>query len=204
MDADEIELDRLRLHEQSPQRAHPIDHVRWVPIEMVIQNSYNPNAVASKELQLLYVSIKQDGYTQPVVTIWDAALDKFVIVDGFHRYHVAKTFPDIRESLNGLLPIVVLDKSPNERMAATIRHNRARGEHSIDGMAKIVFEMLENGWTDPEICNNLGLEPDELLKLKHITGFSALFANTEYSRSWETKKMVRLRQQAGEQSNNGR
>lgn len=131
--------------------------------------------------------------TQPVVTIWDPVKKKYVIIDGFHRYFVCKKRSDICERNNGYLPVVVLDKTMNERMAATVRHNRARGEHSVAGMGNLVFEMLNNGWSDAKICNHLGLEPEELLKLKHITGFSALFKNVEYSKAWETKKMIKLR-----------
>jgi hypothetical protein len=142
---------------------------------------------------LLYVSIKQDGYTQPIVTIWDPGLKKYIIVDGFHRYFVGITQKDIQESTHGMLPIVVIDKSINDRMASTVRHNRARGEHSIAGMGKLVFEMLSNGWDDAKICNHLGLEAEELLKLKHITGFSALYKGAKYSKAWETKDMIKLR-----------
>lgn len=188
-----IEMLRDLLHELSPLGAQPIDRVRWVPAEMVQPNDYNPNSVAKKEMGLLYVSIKNDGYTQPIVTIWDPEKGKYIIVDGFHRFFTGSTKEDIRQMLNGRLPVVVLDKSINERMAATVRHNRARGEHSIAGMGKLVFGMLENGWDDAKICNHLGLEPEELLKLKHITGFSALYKDLDYSRAWETKDMIRGR-----------
>lgn len=191
---DAIETIREYLHGVSPVNSQPIDRVRWVPVEMVEPNDYNPNAVATKEMGLLYTSIKQDGYTQPVVTIWDEERQKFVIVDGFHRYFTCRNREDIRARNKGMLPIVVLRKTINERMAATVRHNRARGEHSVAGMGKLVFGMLENGWSDAEICNHLGLEAEELLKLKHITGFSALFKDAAYSKAWETKHMIRLRQ----------
>jgi len=191
----EIEKIRDVLYSISPQNNQPIDRVRWVPIEMVEPNDYNPNSVACKEMGLLYVSINQDGYTQPIVTIFDPEKNKYVIVDGFHRYFVCKTRRDISDRNHGLLPIVVINKSINDRMAATVRHNRARGEHSIAGMGKLVFEMLHNGWSDADICNRIGLEPEELLKLKHITGFSALFKDIEYSKAWETRKMAQIRLQ---------
>ena len=191
-----IEEIREELHRLSPLKGQPVDRVRWVPAELVEPNDYNPNAVARKEMGLLYVSIRQDGYTQPIVTIWDPDKGKYVIIDGFHRYFVGETKEDIRQLLQGYLPIVVIDKPINDRMASTVRHNRARGEHSVGGMGKLVFEMLNNGWDDAEICNQVGLEAEELLKLKHITGFSALFKNAEYSKAWETKKMIRLRLQA--------
>ena len=190
-----IETLRDELYKLSPQAAQPIDRVRWVPLEQVTPNDYNPNTVAKKEMGLLYVSIKEDGYTQPIVTIYDKTKKKYIIVDGFHRFYVCKMKSDIYERNNGLLPVVVIDKSINDRMAATIRHNRARGEHTIAGMGKLVFQLLDNGWDDVEICNHIGLEPEELLKLKHITGFSALFKNTEYSKAWETKTMIKKRLQ---------
>ena len=190
-----IEALRDELYKLSPQTSQPIDHVRWVPLEQVTPNDYNPNTVAKKEMGLLYVSIKEDGYTQPIVTIYDKTKKKYIIVDGFHRFYVCKMKSDIYERNNGLLPVVVIDKSINDRMAATIRHNRARGEHTIAGMGKLVFQLLDNGWDDVEICNHIGLEPEELLKLKHITGFSALFKNTEYSKAWETKTMIKKRLQ---------
>ncbi len=200
----DIENIRDVLHELSPQREQPIDRVRWVPIDQVEPNDYNPNSVAKKEMGLLYVSVKQDGYTQPIVTVYDPEKKKYVIVDGFHRYFVGKTKDDISNSINGLLPVTVINKSINDRMASTVRHNRARGEHSISGMGNLVFGMLENGWTDANICNNLGLEAEELLKLKHITGFSALFKNGEYNKSWETPPMIKLRLNAEKEKGNNK
>lgn len=177
----------------SPNGSQPIDYVQWVPIEKIEPNDYNPNSVAQIEMGLLYKSIKHDGYTQPIVTIYDEDKNKFIIVDGFHRYFTCKTQKDIQESNNGMLPIVVIKKDINERMAATVRHNRARGEHSVSGMSNMVFEMLQNGWSDDEICNHLGMEPEEILKLKHITGFAKLFENVEYQKAWETKRQIQIR-----------
>jgi len=192
----DIELIRETIHAVSPQHDQPIDHVRWIPVDQVEPNDYNPNSVAKKEMGLLYVSIDHDGYTQPIVTIFDPEKQKYIIVDGFHRYFVGVSKSDITSRIHGRLPVVVIDKSINDRMASTVRHNRARGEHSITGMGKLVFEMLNNGWSDAKICNHLGLEPEELLKLKHITGFSALFKNGQYNKAWETVPMIKLRQQA--------
>jgi len=186
---DSINKERKALHEECPIK-QPIDYVMWVPIEKVEPNGYNPNSVAPVEMELLYKSIKKDGYTQPVVTIYDKKKDKYVIVDGFHRYYVCKTKKDIFDRNMGMLPIVVIDKNISERMAATVRHNRARGEHSIDGMSNLVFKMLDEGMSDADVCNELGMEPEELLKLKHLTGFSKLFANTEYKMAWETKNQI--------------
>lgn len=172
--------------------AHPINRVQWVPIERVRANDYNPNAVAANEMRLLYTSIKHDGITQPIVTVFDPETDSFVIVDGFHRYTTLKRNPDLLESTHGHVPIVVIEKSINDRMASTIRHNRARGKHSIDGLASMVFSMLENGWEDTAVCAEIGLEADELARLKHVTGFSKLFENVEYQKSWQTRRQVQL------------
>ena len=172
---------------------NPIDDVRWVPLEKVEANDYNPNYVADNELKLLFLSISHDGYTQPIVTIFDKKKDKYVIVDGFHRYFVMKKHKELYEQNKGKVPVVVLDKDINDRMASTVRHNRARGKHKIEGMGDIVFNMLNNGWTDSQICNELGMEVDELVKLKHITGFSKLFENTEYKRAWLTPKQIKVK-----------
>jgi ParB-like chromosome segregation protein Spo0J len=185
---------RAFIHEElSPVKSQPIDNVIWVPLHQVEANDYNPNSVAKVEMGLLYKSIEHDGYTQPIVTIYDPEKDKYIIVDGFHRYFTCKMKRDIFDRNLGHLPIVVIKKDINERMAATIRHNRARGEHSITGMSNMVFKMLENGWEDSEICNHLGMEAEEILKLKHITGFSKLFKDAEYKKAWESKNMIKTR-----------
>jgi hypothetical protein len=184
----------------SPNKAMPIDLVRWIPIEKITANDYNPNSVATNEMKLLYLSIDSDGYTQPTVTIYDEENDKFVIVDGFHRYLTMKTNPDIAEKCGGRLPIVVIDKNINERMASTVRHNRARGKHAVTGMANMVFSMLDNGMSDSEVCNELGLETEELIRLKHVTGFSKLFEDYEYQRAWESKKQIQIRKKYEEEN----
>ena len=171
----------------------PIDNVIRVPVDKVQANDYNPNSVAKREMDLLYNSIFHDGYTQPVVTIYDPEIDKYVIVDGFHRYQTMRTHEDIIKKNGNTLPIVVIDASTKDRMASTVRHNRARGKHSIAGMGSIVFNMLQEGATDEEICQKLGLEAEELLRLKHITGFSKLFKDVKYSKSWETDKMIKIK-----------
>jgi len=187
-----VEAVRELLHEFSPRRSQPVDHVRWIPLERVSPNDYNPNSVARVEMQLLHTSIAHDGYTQPVVTVHDPGRDLFVIVDGFHRYHVMKTSAELREQCGGQLPVVVINKGPNDLMASTIRHNRARGKHGVQGMSSLVFRMLHGGWTDPEICNELGMGPEELLRLKHVTGFSKLFADVEYRRAWMTRSQIKV------------
>jgi ParB-like chromosome segregation protein Spo0J len=195
-----IENAREALHNLSPVCGQPVDRIRWVPVDMVEPNDYNPNSVAKVELGLLYTSILHDGYTQPVVTIWDAEKEKYVIVDGFHRYFTCRNNQDIRDRNLGYLPVVVLDKPINDRMASTVRHNRARGKHSIDGMSNMVFQMLENGWSEAEICAELGMEAEEVLRLKHITGFSRLFEDVEYKKAWESKVQLKLRKQAEKQA----
>jgi ParB-like chromosome segregation protein Spo0J len=193
LDLGTIESIREALHKKSPLNGQPIDRVRWVNIEKVTPNDYNPNSVANIEMGLLYTSILHDGYTQPIVTIYDSEKDMYTIVDGFHRYFTCKNNDDIRNRNQGCVPIVVINKDINDRMASTVRHNRARGSHSVAGMSNMVFKMLENGWKDNDICNELGMQPEELLKLKHITGFSKLFESVEYKKAWETKNMIKYR-----------
>lgn len=188
-----IEKLKHELHQLSPLKEQPVDRVRWVPIEKVTPNEYNPNAVAKIEMGLLYTSIHHDGYTQPVVTVFNEERGLYEIVDGFHRYFTCKSNPDILKRNHGMLPIVVIDKPINDRMASTVRHNRARGKHSVDGMASMVFKMLDQGWSEAQICQELGMEPEEVLRLKHITGFSKLYEKAEYRRSWETKQQIRIR-----------
>ena len=183
------------------QKDQPINNVQWVPISKMVANDYNPNSVAKNEMKLLYKSIKHDGYTQPVVAIYDKDQDMYVIVDGFHRFLTMKTYKDISDSCDGHVPVVVIEKDINDRMASTIRHNRARGKHSVDGMANMIFEMLDNGWNDSEICNELGLEEAELVRLKYITGFAKLFEGVEYKRAWETKNQIRIKREYENKNN---
>lgn len=192
-DPDALAAIRATAAEASQWAKEPIDMIHWVPIEQVQANDYNPNAVATNEMRLLHLSISADGLTQPIVTIFDDKLAKYIIIDGFHRCTTMRQSPDLLARTGGRVPVVVLKKSMNERMAATVRHNRARGKHSIVGMGNIVFSMLDNGASDEKICNELGLEPDELVRLKHVTGFSKLFENVEYRRAWETKRQVGFR-----------
>lgn len=180
---------------------HPINKIQWVKIDKVQANNYNPNSVAKNEMNLLYISIKEDGYTQPIVTIFDDEIKKFIIVDGFHRYTIMRMYKDIYESTDGHLPIVTIKKKIEDRMASTIRHNRARGKHNINGMANIVFNMLDKGMDDKTVCNNLGLSAEELIRLKHTTGFSKLFENTEYTKAWETRRQLELRKEYANRNN---
>lgn len=160
---------------------HPVGRVQWVPIDRVVANDWNPNQVADHEMRLLHTSVAEDGLTQPVVTVWDPDREVWQIVDGFHRWTVTRRYPDVLASTGGYLPVVVIDKPPADRMAATIRHNRARGKHSVAGMSALVFKMLLEGEDDATICHKIGLEADELARLKHVTGYSKLYAEHEYS-----------------------
>lgn len=163
----------------------PVYSVIAVPVEKVTANDYNPNSVAPPEMALLETSIWEDGYTQPVVTVYDKDRDLYVVVDGFHRYLTLKNSKRIYERENGMLPCVVLNKEVSDRMASTIRHNRARGSHNIELMSNIVSELVEMGKGDAWICKHIGMSPDELLRMKQITGLAALFLNRDFSESWE-------------------
>ena len=163
----------------------PVYDIRAVPIEKIRPNEYNPNKVAPPEMRLLYDSIKQDGYTMPCVCYYNAADDMYELVDGFHRYTIMLKYRDICEREKGMLPVSVIDKPIDERMASTIRHNRARGSHDIDLMSNIVAELHRIGRSDAWIAKHLGMDADEVLRLKQITGLAELFRNHEFSRAWK-------------------
>jgi ParB-like chromosome segregation protein Spo0J len=163
----------------------PVYNVIAVPVEKIQANSYNPNSVASPEMKLLYESILNDGYTMPIVCYYLSEIDKYEIVDGFHRYTIINKHKNIYEREGGKLPVVVIDKDISNRMASTIRHNRARGSHSVDLMSNIVAELLEMGKSDKWIAKHLGMDADELLRLKQITGLALLFKDKEFGKSWE-------------------
>lgn len=167
----------------------PVYDVKRVPIDSVSSNDYNPNSVAPPEMALLETSIWEDGYTQPVVVVKDDENDKYVVVDGFHRYCTLRDSKRIFEREQGMLPVVVLDKEMHDRMASTIRHNRARGSHNVELMSTIVAELVEMGKGDAWICNHVGMSKDELLRLKQITGVAALFQNHEFSKAWEAEEV---------------
>lgn len=162
----------------------PVYNVIAVPLENIQANSYNPNSVASPEMKLLYKSILEDGYTMPIVC-YKLENGKYEIVDGFHRYTIMKIHKDIYERESGKLPVVVIDKDISNRMASTIRHNRARGSHSTELMSQIVAELIETGRSDQWILKNIGMDADELLRLKQLTGLASLFKDREFSKSWE-------------------
>lgn len=156
----------------------PVLDVKMVPTSEVVANDYNPNSVAPPEMKLLKLSIQEDGYTQPIVTYFDG--DKYIIVDGFHRYRCAVEYFNLDK-----VPVVVINKNIDQRMASTIRHNRARGTHAIRGMSDIVLSLSRGGWSDIEISKHLGMDAEEVLRLKQITGLKEAFANHEFSKSWE-------------------
>ena len=159
----------------------PVYNVLAVPVDKIRANSYNPNSVASPEMKLLETSIWEDGYTMPVVCYYLPEEDIYEIVDGFHRYTTLKTSQRIFEREKGMLPVVVIKKDINDRMASTIRHNRARGSHSIELMSNIVAELTESGMSDEWIIKHIGMDKDELLRLKQITGLASLFKDVEFS-----------------------
>ncbi len=185
---DAINRIRAALHLHSPFRSEPVDFVEWVKAEDVQANDYNPNSVAPPEMELLRVSIMADGYTQPIVTMPDG--DKRTVVDGFHRNRVGKECADVRERVHGYLPVVRIKESQEDRgsrMAATVRHNRARGEHRVESMSEIVIELKRRFWSDEKISKELGMEPDEVLRLTQVTGLAGLFADQEFSEAWEAE-----------------
>lgn len=163
----------------------PVYNVIAVPLEKIRANSYNPNAVAPPEMALLELSIWEDGYTMPVVCYYLPEEDIYEIVDGYHRYTTLKTSKRIYERENGMLPVVVIHKDQSNRMASTIRHNRARGSHSIELMSNIVSELTQAGMSDAWILKHVGMDKDELLRLKQVTGLAALFKDKQFSEAVE-------------------
>ena len=166
----------------------PVYTVKAVPVEKVVANSYNPNVVAPPEMRLLEISIWEDGYTMPCVCYYLQEEDQYEIVDGYHRYMVMKTSRRIYEREKGLLPVVVIDKDISQRMASTIRHNRARGMHSVELMSGIVTELVRSGMSDNWIMRNIGMDRDELVRLKQVSGLAALFVRKEFSLSEEEQE----------------
>jgi ParB-like chromosome segregation protein Spo0J len=178
---------KLALHEISPFKNEPVDCVLWVQNQNVHANDYNPNSVAPPEMALLHVSISEDGYTQPIVTMLEEEGTREVI-DGFHRHRVGKEYADIQSRVNGYLPVVTInldrtDKS--DRIASTIRHNRARGKHKVESMSEIVVELKKRNWSDEKISKNLGMDADEVLRLCQISGIAEMFKDHEFSKAWE-------------------
>lgn len=177
---------KLLLNQHSPFKNEPVDCVLWLSIDKVLANDYNPNSVAPPEMKLLEHSISEDGYTQPIVAWGHDGI--YEVVDGFHRNRVGRECPEIAERIHGYLPLSVINQDREDRgdrIASTIRHNRARGKHKIEAMSDIVLELKRRGWTDKKIGNELGMDPDEVLRLTQITGLAEMFADKEFSEAWD-------------------
>ena len=178
---------KLALHEISPFNTEPVDCVLWVKNDSVHANDYNPNSVAPPEMELLRLSISQDGYTQPIVSMLDDNNETREVIDGFHRNRVGKECEDIQKRVHGFLPVVTIKedrKNKSDRMASTIRHNRARGKHKIESMSDIVLDLRKRNWSDSKISKNLGMDIDEVLRLCQIGGLAEMFSDKEFSKSW--------------------
>lgn len=181
---------KIALHKISPFNKEPVDCVIWIPNEDLRSNSYNPNSVSVPEMRLLEISILEDGYTQPIVTWMEE--DSREIIDGHHRGVVGKNFPAVKSRVLNYLPVVTANENrtdKGDRIAATIRHNRARGKHRIDAMSDIVLELKRRNWSDKKIGEQLGMDQDEVLRLAQITGLAEMFADKEFSEAWEVDKI---------------
>jgi len=180
---------KIAMHEMSPLGQEPVDCVLWIKNEFVGANDYNPNSVAPPEMELLRTSINNDGYTQPVVTM--KTDEGYEVIDGFHRTRVSKECDDITKKVLGYVPITVIRESQEDRgdrIASTIRHNRARGKHRIDAMSDIILELKRRNWSDKKIGKQLGMDPDEVLRLAQMTGLAEMFKDKEFSKSWEASE----------------
>lgn len=183
-------LNRIRraLHEAGPFRGEPVDCVEWIPCETVHANDYNPNNVAPPEMELLGTSIRSDGFTQPIVTFQES--ERRETVDGFHRGRIGKECADIRARVHGYLPVVQINSERGQRedrMAATVRHNRARGKHAVASMTAMVQELSNKGWNSEKIAEELGMDADEVLRLRQLTGLAEMFRDREFSEAWDAK-----------------
>ena len=189
---------RMALHEVSPFASEPVDCVQWVLADDVHANDYNPNSVAPPEMRLLEHSILSDGYTQPIVA-WPQEAS-YEVVDGFHRNRVGKECREVAERIHGYLPIVQIKASQSDltdRMASTIRHNRARGKHRVEAMTDIVVELKRRNWSDEKIGKNLGMDPDEVLRLAQISGIAEMFTDPDFSASWDLADIEEIDDLAG-------
>lgn len=177
---------KMALKEISPFQNEPVDCVQWVKSDLVIANDYNPNTVAPPEMELLHTSIQEDGYTQPIVVYQHDGI--YEVVDGFHRNRVGKECKDITERIHGYLPVTIINDERHDkadRIASTIRHNRARGKHRVDAMSNIVLDLRKRNWSDKKIAKELGMDADEVLRLAQITGLAEMFSDREFSEAWE-------------------
>ena len=185
---DALNYCRQVLHSVSPFKREPVDCVLWTDSKNVYANDYNPNSVAPPEMELLRTSIESDGYTQPIVAMRDSGAEIFEVIDGFHRHRVGKECADIQARIHGYLPVVNINanrQDRGDRIAATIRHNRARGKHKVTAMSDIVMELKRRRWSDEKIGKELGMDADEVLRLCQVTGLAELFADREFSEAWE-------------------
>lgn len=177
---------KLEMRKHSPFAAEPVDSVIWIKSEEVVANDYNPNSVAPPEMRLLSLSIQEDGYTQPIVTFSRDGIKE--VVDGFHRNRVGKEVAEVRKRIHGYLPVVVINEGRTDltdRMASTVRHNRARGKHSVDAMSEMVVELKRRNRSDEWIAKHLGMDPDEVLRLCQISGLTEMFADSGFSKAWD-------------------
>lgn len=184
---DAINEIREEIHKLSPMAREPVDFVKWVRADCLHANDYNPNSVATPEMRLLQLSIMSDGYTQPIVA-WPDGDNSYEVVDGFHRNKVGREVGAVKKRVMGRLPISVINTdrtSKEDRIAATIRHNRARGKHSVDAMSDIVVDLSRRNWSEDKIAKELGMDADEVLRLKQVSGLAELFADKEFSEAWE-------------------
>jgi ParB-like chromosome segregation protein Spo0J len=181
-----INLLKIKLHDISPFKDEPVDCVLWVKNESVKSNDYNPNKVAPPEMELLKVSILADGFTQPIVTY--PINNEYIVVDGFHRNRVGKEIEEVNKKVKGYLPVTIIrntQEDKGDRIASTIRHNRARGKHQVQGMSNIVLELKRRNWSDNKIAKNLGMDADEILRLTQIGGLKDMFKDIDFSMAWE-------------------
>jgi ParB-like chromosome segregation protein Spo0J len=194
---------RKALRVYSPFASEPVDCVEWVQADEVVSNDWNPNSVAPPEMKLLEHSILEDGYTQPIVTYLSAE-DRREVVDGFHRNRVGKECAAVRKRVSGYLPIVTINEGREDRgdrIAATIRHNRARGKHRVEGMSEIVIELKRRNWSDEKIGRELGMDPDEVLRLSQISGLAEMFKDRAFSEAWEAENAETVADQINELDN---
>lgn len=181
---------KIALHKISPFKTEPVDCVLWVKNNTVHANDYNPNSVAPPEMELLRLSISADGYTQPIVSMLEENGETREVIDGFHRNRVGKECEDIQKRVHGYLPVVTINedrKDLNDRMASTVRHNRARGKHKIQAMSDMVLDLKKRNWSDEKIAKNLGMDADEVLRLCQIGGIAEIFSDKDFSQAWEAE-----------------
>lgn len=182
-----VNLLKQEIMKHDPLNSEPVSCVKWVLSDKVVANDYNPNSVAPPEMELLHISIKEDGYTQPIVTYFHDGI--YEVVDGFHRNRVGKECVDIKERVYGYLPVVVINddvSDKGQRIASTIRHNRARGRHQVNAMSDIVLDLRKRNWSNEKIAKKLGMDSDEVLRLAQITGLAEMFSDREFSQAWES------------------